>query len=151
MIPRLGDGNPQGSTLNDLESQGLENDSPSRGRKHWNYCWLFRNSYWKTSLENDSPSRGRKPTIPSLAPPSSISLENDSPSRGRKLTLTNPFNNLLISLENDSPSRGRKLIKRELPLWCSFRHSLENDSPSRGRKPGLGDGTDNNKMSKFRK
>ena len=36
-------------------------------------------------LENDSPSRGRKLNRSALRPGDIIGLENDSPSRGRKL------------------------------------------------------------------
>ena len=35
MIPRLGDGNGNSGQIEDApETSGLENDSPSRGRKH---------------------------------------------------------------------------------------------------------------------
>ena len=34
MIPRLGDGNDKAYLILDVVDYGLENDSPSRGRKH---------------------------------------------------------------------------------------------------------------------
>ena len=62
MIPRLGDGNgQQRSAALSLKLSGLENDSPSRGRKQ---CPIDFN-FWidDSRLENDSPSRGRKPNL----------------------------------------------------------------------------------------
>ena len=59
MIPRLGDGNCRGRVSRPHKVQErLENDSPSRGRKHKP---VFGNiGRDDSSLENDSPSRGRK-------------------------------------------------------------------------------------------
>ena len=56
MIPRLGDGNLAGMRTSSVMVR-LENDSPSRGRKP--YQWKRRTGT-QLSLENDSPSRGRK-------------------------------------------------------------------------------------------
>ena len=57
MIPRLGDGNLQNSTLLAVAA-GLEIDSPSRGRKLRDPEVVILD---EASLEIDSPSRGRKP------------------------------------------------------------------------------------------
>ena len=85
-------------------------------------------------LENDSPSRGRKlqnPRISQLIEPSG--LENDSPSRGRKRFSTVQLRRC-HRLENDSPSRGRKPYELSYMLYDESDECLENDSPSRGRK-----------------
>ena len=57
MIPRLGDGNYYDFVGRDSAHFGLENDSPSRGRKLNSTCCLCSTL---KCLENDSPSRGRK-------------------------------------------------------------------------------------------
>ena len=57
MIPRLGDGNVSIPVPKLIIFTGLENDSPSRGRKLDTIVPGLDG--W--SLENDSPSRGRKP------------------------------------------------------------------------------------------
>ena len=57
MIPRLGDGNAVAVTPLAPLSPRLENDSPSRGRKHWRFAEY---DLVPAGLENDSPSRGRK-------------------------------------------------------------------------------------------
>ena len=57
MIPRLGDGNIYG-LFDAVKVFRLENDSPSRGRKHGLVDALV--VYQLDRLENDSPSRGRK-------------------------------------------------------------------------------------------
>ena len=59
MIPRLGDGNKDDVVFTNMDTDGLENDSPSRGRKRE----LQQLLSWDTPpscLENNSPSRGRK-------------------------------------------------------------------------------------------
>ena len=107
MIPRLGDGN-NFARLNETGyfDCGLENDSPSRGRKLESIVSL---KDLRDSLENDSPSRGRKlnPHTMNNSPPRQC-LENDSPSRGRKPQYLSCRLTNFLSLENDSPSRGRK-------------------------------------------
>ena len=63
----------------------LENDSPSRGRKHNSLSFLTIQNP-RFGLENDSPSRGRKRERIMLdGYGTHKGLENDSPSRGRKL------------------------------------------------------------------
>ena len=59
MIPRLGDGNFN-SNMKSTAEIGLENDSPSRGRKLYIMVEELYTIY-QIRLENDSPSRGRKP------------------------------------------------------------------------------------------
>ena len=59
MIPRLGDGNLKILTQKLKHIMGLENDSPSRGRKRQYFLGIRYSAY--SCLENDSPSRGRKP------------------------------------------------------------------------------------------
>ena len=83
----------------------LEIDSPSRGRKLWEY---FIHNTQDECLEIDSPSRGRKPhTAQKFFPLFSQRLEIDSPSRGRKLYVYTD-EEIDERLEIDSPSRGRK-------------------------------------------
>ena len=110
MIPRLGDGNSAVIFINSNDCKSLENDSPSRGRKH-PFFRVIITITTLLSLENDSPSRGRKRDEPvsNELPHHCVSLENDSPSRGRK-RYTNNVDVVQCSgrLENDSPSRGRK-------------------------------------------
>ena len=81
MVPRLGDGNFKSLQIRVFNPR-LENDSPSRGRKHF----VLDSSIIVVGkrLENDSPSRGRKHRQMTLIQQFLLCLENDSPSRGRK-------------------------------------------------------------------